>query len=115
MIRFYFIDIVINPTYHYRQIGATAYFGEVQISDGHTFAGKVPVYIKELKAPVMLEEDYAIQAVVCDDELCHKLARLLMVPFSGTNVTNLEGVGMPHDGLHAAGHMKGPTANGRPM
>lgn len=66
----------------------------------------------------MFEEDWGIQAIVCDEDgLCLRLARLLAAAdaFLGTNVTNLEGFGMPYDGLQSVGHTKGPGDSGRPM
>lgn len=96
--------------------GLTAYFSDLGISNGHTFREEIPIYNDETKAPVMFEEDWELRPIICGDDLCHKLARLKVAAtaFVGTNVTQLQGIGMPYDGLQSTGHMKGPTTNGRP-
>ena len=69
-----------------------------------------------MKAPVMFKEDWAVRAMICDDDLCHIVSRLkpLEDAFVGTNVTNLAGVGMPLDGVKAIGKTHGPSNKGRP-
>lgn len=102
-------------TEYFPGTGLSAGFSDYQISHGHTFKEKVPVYIEQMKGPVMLEEDWAKTAIVCDEDLCFKLARLLMTPLNGTSEVQLEGIAMPYAGVQSVGHMKGPSANGRPM
>lgn len=104
-------------TEYFPATGNTAYLSHVGISYGHTKTGKIPIYIPEMKTPVMFEEDWGLTAIVCDgDELCHKLARLLVAPdaFTGTDDSKVEGIGMPFDGVRSVGHKKGPSKNGRP-
>ena len=66
----------------------------------------------------MFKEDWGVQAIVCDeDDLCHRLSRLVAASdaFLGTDITQLQGFGMPYDGLQSVGHSKGPGDSGRPM
>jgi len=97
-------------------IGLTGYFNEYTLTYGHTFKQDFPVFIEEMKAPVMFAEDWGLRPIVCDDDLCHVLARLKPSSdaFAGTNVTNLAGIGLPFNGLQAIGSMQGPSNKGRP-
>lgn len=107
-----------GSTEYFKGTGMSAYFSHVSISDGHLSRLKNPIYIKDSLLPIMFEEDWGIQAIVCDEDgLCHRLARLLASAdaFLGTPATQLEGFGMPFDGLQSVGHTKGPGDSGRPM
>ena len=91
---------------------------EMADSIGHTFKGmKLPVYTNDKMTPTMFEEDWGLAAIACGAKLCHKAARLLVAQdaFAGTNETNLQGIGMPLDGVQSVGHMTGPGSSGRPM
>lgn len=95
----------------------TPYFTDRGLSRGHTFRGKLPVYANDMMTPTMFEEDWGLTAIACDDEICHRVARLLVAAdaFTGTESSKLTGVGMPYDGVQSVGHMKGPGSSGRPM
>ena len=92
-------------------------FGFTGLSKGIFFSEKLPMYIDGMKAPIMMKEDRVLIPIICGTDLCQKVSRLLVAEdaFNGTNVTQLEGIGMPYDGLQSVGHMKGPSSSGRPM
>ena len=95
----------------------TAYFSDRGISRGHTFKGKLPVYANGMMTPTLFEEDWGLTAIVCDDEVCHRVSRLLVTEdaFRGTSESKLTGIGMPFDGVRSVGYKKGPGSSGRPM
>jgi hypothetical protein len=98
-------------------LGTSATFSDIQLSDGHSSRGKVPVYVPISMAPIMFQEDWAVIAIVCDDDgLCHKATRMQVATdaFTGSDTSTLHGIGMPFDGLQSIGHKKGPGDNGRP-
>ena len=97
-------------------VGLSAAFSDTSISYGHTAKGYVPVYIPEMLSPVMFVEDWAELAIVCDDDMCHKIARLKVASdaFTGTETSKLEGKGMPYDGVQSVGHNQGPSTSGLP-
>ena len=75
------------------------------------------MYINKMKSPIMFEQDGSLTPIVCDDDMCHWLARLFVAAdaFNGTADSQLQGVGMPFSGLQSVGHMEGPSDSGRPM
>lgn len=104
-------------TEYFGPTGQSAYFGDMAISNGHTHRGKHPIYTKDKMSPTMFEEDWGLTAITCDDNICHKVARLLVAAdaFTGTADSKLQGIGMPFDGVQSVGHKKGPGSSGRPM
>lgn len=103
-----------------RFTGLTGYFNERSLTNGHTYKGAVPVYMKGMKAPIDFTEDWGVRAIFCDqndvDKLCHIVSRLRPSKdaFTMTNVTALAGTGLPYSGVQAIGSMEGPTTKGRP-
>lgn len=101
----------------FRPTGLTGYFNEISLTYGHTHKEVVPVYIREMMAPVNFTEDWGVRPIVCDpyskSQHCHELARLRPVKDVLTN--NLPaGTGFPYSGLQAIGLLQGPTTKGRP-
>ncbi len=96
-------------------------FGFTGLSNGIflPYGTKLPIYIANMKSPIMMEQDWGLLPLICGEGLCQKGTRLLVAKdaFNKTtsNVTEFEGIGMPYDGLQSVGHMKGPSSNGRPM
>lgn len=105
-------------TSYFPGTGLTETFGMTGLSKGIYRKEKLPIYIDQMKSPVMMEEDWGLVPIVCGQDLCIKGTRLLVAKdaFVGVNNgTKLEGIGMPYDGLQSVGHMKGPSSSGRPM
>lgn len=114
----YTSDVNGATTNYFPGTGLNEVFGFTGLSKGVFLTNEMlPIYIDGMRSPILMKEDWSLNAIVCGQDLCNRVTRLFVAAdaFNGTNVTQLEGIGMPYAGLQSIGHMKGPSASGRPM